>query len=227
ETWDLPATETRVVEAEVQGGDETPGESDNSTGFGILSPDPSRVCRVVRGRRCRPVRTVSQRAKKVRPFEISERNKTTPSTSDATTTISVVVDVAIAGAFITTSSERHYGNLKHAVGARGSPFFCHRGFAPRGMGLGSIRGGATPAEEEADTHAQSAPLSFDSSPPGGDAFRLGESPPGSKDRRLDDSTLNSVATTRASSIPEDSVALGEGVGGPSVQPDSVEGPAAE
>lgn len=144
----------------VQGGDETPEASDDSPRFEVVAPDASRVCRVVRGRRYRPVRTVSQRAKKARPFDgvpsTIEIKETRPSTSDATTSIAVAVDVAISGPSITTSSERHYGYLKHAVGGRGSPHLClfGGGLGRRLSPLGSIRGGAGPEEEQGATDAE-------------------------------------------------------------------------
>lgn len=144
----------------VQGGDETPGGSDDYTGFELLAPDSSRICRVVRGRRYRPVKTVRKRAKP-KPFggvtyniEIIGIDKTTRSTSDATTSNAVAVEVTVSGGSSSTSSKRLYGYLQRAVGGRGSPFFCQHGFSPRGMGLGSIRGGATPTAEDADADAE-------------------------------------------------------------------------
>lgn len=154
------------VDAVVQGGDETPEESDDSTGFEILAPDPSRICRVVRGRRYRPVRTFSKCAKpfsgETISYEIHMDDETNTLTSDTTISLAVVLDVTISGPSIATSFARHNGYLKREIGGRGSPFLCHRDFAPRGMGLGSIRGGATPAEEGEDTDKENvAPLSVE------------------------------------------------------------------
>lgn len=144
----------------VKDGDETPDENDDYTGFKILATDSSRICRVVRGRRYRPARTL-RKCTKPEHFggvrytrEIVDRGETPPSTSDVTISTAMAVDVTASGVSIATSSKRLYGYLERAVGGRGRPFFCRHGFSPRGMGLGSIRGGATSTEEDADADAE-------------------------------------------------------------------------
>lgn len=132
--------------------------NDDYTGFEVVAADRSRMCRFVRDRRYRPARTTNQCAKKERPqeeimytVEVTEVDEPAPSTSDVMA-VAVVVDVAISCGSSTTSSERHYEYLKRAVG--GSPFFCPRGISSRGMGLGRIRGGAAPEEQDADASAE-------------------------------------------------------------------------
>lgn len=146
------------VDAAVQGGDETECESDDSAGFEIFSPDPSRVCRVIRGRRYRPVRTAHQCAKKARPFggvtytiEITEVHQNIPVVPEATESVAVAIDVTVSGGSLTTSCERHYGYLKNEGGA--SISFCpvRLGFGNR---LGSMRGGASPEKEQAADDAE-------------------------------------------------------------------------
>lgn len=128
---------------------------DDYTGFELLPPDTSRRCRVIRDRRYRPART--KREKKVPRFSgetrtieiINEFVETPPSEPAETASIAVVFDVTISGGERPKSSTRHYGHLKR-VGWGGSPFFCPLG---AGRFLGSIRGGASPEEEE-DTDAE-------------------------------------------------------------------------
>lgn len=137
-----------------QGGDDTPDASADYAGFEALAPDSSRICRVVRGRRYGPVRIVQKRAMhkpfsgETQPIEIIHADGTNLSASDDTTSTAGIVDVIFSG-----GSKRLYGYLKRVVGGR-VPFLCLHGFPPRGMGLGSIRGGATPNEEDADTGAE-------------------------------------------------------------------------
>lgn len=132
-------------------------KGDDSTAFEVLAPDPSRLCRIVRRRRYRPVRNVGQRAKKAQPFdgetctmEITE----CPLGHDVSTGIAVAVAVTISGAVTSTYSKRQYGSFH---GGRGVAFsFCPFGGRP-GHGFwpfGSIRGGATSEEEEEDTDAE-------------------------------------------------------------------------
>lgn len=135
-------------------------ESDDSTGFTVVAPDLSRISRIIRGRRYRPVRTASQCAKKARPFdgetvtiEITEIDTDTPPAQDATS-IAVTIDVAISGASI-SSSKRLYGFFKRDPVQRIALYVCPfggRGFSP----LGSIRGGANPEEEDIDTDAETS-----------------------------------------------------------------------
>lgn len=142
-----------------QGGDETPDASADYAGFEPVAPDSSRRCRVVRGRRCRPERIVRKRAihkpfsGETQPIEIIHGDRTNLSTSDDTTSTAGAVDVFFSVGSIATSSKRLYGYLKREVGGR-FPFLCLYGFPRRGLGLGSIRGGATPNEEGADTGAE-------------------------------------------------------------------------
>lgn len=138
-------------------------ESDDSIGFEVLAPDPFRMCRIIRGRRYRPVRTVG-RCAHARSFggetvtiEITEMNPDTPPAHDATS-IGIIVDVTISGASTLTSSERRYGFLKMDLRERRIAL----SFCPFGGGLGrrfsplaSIRGGASPGEEEEDTDVDS------------------------------------------------------------------------
>ncbi|CAM9852237.1 unnamed protein product, partial [Ectocarpus sp. 8 AP-2014] len=110
EAWDIPAAETCVVVAVAQGGDETPDASADYAGFEPVAPDSSRICRVVRGRRCRPERIARKRAihkpfrGETQPIEIIHGDRTNLSTSDDTTSTAGAVDVFFSVDSIATSS---------------------------------------------------------------------------------------------------------------------------